>query len=169
MNKTVITHHKCVGLAATWLANRKEANTPYRCKVILREMVGYQSFLIDAEFPDVLGVWGNKDTVNIECKISRSDFLSDKNKKHDHPFGHYKFYACPYGLIGPEELPEGFGLIYVNGRGGKLIKDAIYFDDAQDVVPMLADLIINGCNAGVLNDTHKKRPGGMWDGKAVII
>ena len=169
MSKIKITHERCVGLAATWLAGRKQSNEKYRCKVILCEMVGYQSFLPNAELPDVLGVWGNDDTVNIECKISRSDFKNDKNKKHDHPFGHHKFYACPYDLILPEELPEGFGLIYVNGRGGKLIKDSDYFDDAADVVPMLADLIINGCNAGVLDNTHKKRPGGIWNGRAVIL
>lgn len=53
----------------------------------------------------------------IETKISRSDFLADAKK----PFrqdatqgvGDYRYYACPEGLIKPDELPEKWGLINV--------------------------------------------------------
>lgn len=163
-----LTHEQCAYIAATWLSNRT-AMCDYRCKVILVEMVGYQSFLIDAELPDVLGVWSNSLTINIECKVSRSDFLADKNKKHNHPIGNYKFYACPYGMIKEEEVPDGYGLLYVNGRGGKLIKEPTYIDNAEDITSMLADVIVNGCNAGVLKSEHKKRHNGMWNGKAVVL
>jgi hypothetical protein len=58
----------------------------------------------------------------IETKVTRSDFLSDANK----PFrcsknerlgvGVYRYYACPEGLIGVDELPPKWGLIYVKGK-----------------------------------------------------
>lgn len=57
----------------------------------------------------------------VEAKVSRADFLADAKK----PFrrdpatgvGKYRYYACPEGLIKPEELPPRWGLIYVNQRG----------------------------------------------------
>lgn len=53
----------------------------------------------------------------IETKISRSDFLADFKKEHrvnGGLIGNYRYYACPVGLIKPEELPEKWGLIYVD-------------------------------------------------------
>lgn len=53
--------------------------------------------------------------VNIEVKVSRSDFLKDKSKPHRKPgacsMGHFRFYCCPAGVIKPEDLPEGWGLL----------------------------------------------------------
>lgn len=54
----------------------------------------------------------------IEAKVSRSDFLSDAKK----PFrqdpstglGKFRYYACPNGLIKQDEVPEKWGLIYIN-------------------------------------------------------
>ena len=53
----------------------------------------------------------------IETKISRSDFLADFKKDHRQEgrgVGNYRYYACPTGLIKPEELPDKWGLIYVS-------------------------------------------------------
>lgn len=53
----------------------------------------------------------------IETKISRSDFLADAKKTFrkdpTQGIGDYRYYACPEGLIKPDELPEKWGLIYV--------------------------------------------------------
>lgn len=165
-----ITHDLCVNLSAGWLANRKSSMDELRCKVILKEMVGHATFAsLNAELPDVLGIWDSKHTVNIECKISRSDFLADKNKHHNHPTGNYKLFACPYGMIKEDEVPKDWGLLYVNMRGGKLIKTPLYQKSEVDVTPIVCDIIINGCNAGVLTSKHKKRHNRMWDGKAVVL
>ncbi len=163
-----ITHTQCVNISAVWLSNQKTMSD-YRVKIVLTEMVGYASMTLNSELPDVLGIWGNASTVNIECKVSRSDFLNDKKKYHDHPYGNYKLYACPTGMISPEEIPEAWGLIYINKVGGKLIKNAQYHENCHDVVPMLSDLILNGATAGALRSEHKKRTNRMWDGKAVIL
>lgn len=68
------------------------------------------------------GVAINSDAVYvIEAKVSRADFLADRKKPHRadpaYGLGQYRYYACPEGMIKPEELPERWGLIYINSRG----------------------------------------------------
>ena len=58
----------------------------------------------------------------VEVKISRADFFADFKKKTKHEIlsgakeglrPNYFAYACPEGLIAPEEVPEYAGLIYI--------------------------------------------------------
>ena len=62
----------------------------------------------------------------IEVKISRSDFKRDATKKKWHTYfsGFFNsrhpnafYYACPYGLIGAEELPSKAGLLWITHTG----------------------------------------------------
>lgn len=78
------------------------------------------------ENPDVFGVrHGNgswdSGTFLLEAKVSRSDFLTDKKKPHrinpEKGVGKWRYYICPTGLIQPHEVPDKWGLIYVNKRG----------------------------------------------------
>ncbi len=166
--KPELTHSQCINRAAVWLSNRP-ANSDLRCKIILTEMTGYGGNLYGSEIPDILGLWGSQSTVNIECKVSRADFFNDVKKRHKHPYGNYKFYACPSGLIDQSEIPEEFGLLYAANSGCRLIKEPIYTtENVKDVMPMLCDLILNARMSGVLTATHKKRDR-QWDGKAVIL
>lgn len=86
-----------------------------RCGIVLSE----QS-CTDGETPDVIG-WKKKcRSVLIECKISRADFLADREK----PFrkdptqgmGCERLYLAPQGLIRVEELPACWGLLEAKGR-----------------------------------------------------
>ena len=78
----------------------------------------HQSCVVLAEFataaqeiPDVLVFKSGAFTILLECKVSRSDFLSDKNKffrrQGDYGMGEHRYYVTPCGLISPEELPSG--------------------------------------------------------------
>ncbi len=53
--------------------------------------------------------------INIEVKVSRNDFLKDRRKIHrknpEMGMGDYRFYCAPAGLISPDELPKGWGLL----------------------------------------------------------
>src|SRR5690606_36412781 len=53
-----------------------------------------------------------------ECKVSRSDFIADKTKPHRtaRGMGHWRYFMCLEGLINTEDLPEGWGLLWVNQR-----------------------------------------------------
>lgn len=72
------------------------------------------------ECPDVFG-FGFAYTQLLEVKVSRSDFLSDKKKdwriKPEIGLGQYRSYLCPENLIKENELPENWGLFYVNDEG----------------------------------------------------
>ena len=72
------------------------------------------------EIPDVIGFHSGGSGL-IEAKVTRNDFLSDKRKffrkNPDRGMGNWRFYACPTGLIKPEEIPEKWGLIYVSEKG----------------------------------------------------
>ena len=104
-----MTHAQLVRMAEEWLRRC------YRCGIVLSE----QS-CTDGETPDVIG-WKKKcRSVLIECKISRADFLADREK----PFrkepargmGCERFYLVPQGLIRVQELPACWGLLEAKGR-----------------------------------------------------
>lgn len=100
------THKQLVHIAYKWML--KNAG----CGFAFMELKSS-----DREIPDVIG-FDSWQSVLIECKVSRSDFLQDKKKSHRiHGMGNWRFYCCPKGLIKPEELPEKWGLIYVDEKG----------------------------------------------------
>lgn len=56
-------------------------------------------------------------TAVIEVKTSHADFLADKKKwwrntEKEWQAGKLRWYLCPKDIIKPEELPEGWGLLY---------------------------------------------------------
>jgi hypothetical protein len=58
--------------------------------------------------------------VLVECKVSRPDFLADREKpfrqKPESGVGCERYYLAPRGLIRVEELRPGWGLLEVCGR-----------------------------------------------------
>lgn len=59
------------------------------------------------------------ETREFEIKISRSDYFNDAKKdKHKEAKGaNYFYYVVPKGLIQPNEVASGYGLIYVSDTG----------------------------------------------------
>lgn len=130
-----MTHAECVEHAAAWLDRR--------CKVVLPEFYSYNK-----ELPDVIGFtrgslvkdgkwWSGEHSLLIEVKVSRSDFLSDKRKSfraepHE-GMGDFRYYCCPKGLIKKEEIPEGWGLLYVypSGRVMMQVESTIHEKDLK--------------------------------------
>ena len=104
-----MTHAHLVRLAEQWLRRR------YRCGIVLSEQSA-----ASGETPDVIAWKGKCRSVLVECKISRTDFLADREK----PFrkdpaqgmGCERFYLAPQGLIAASELPPHWGLLEVKGR-----------------------------------------------------
>ncbi len=87
----------------------------YRCGVILSE----QS-CASGEMPDAIGWKRACHSVLVECKISRADFLADREKpfrqKSHLGMGCERYYLVPSGLLRPEELPQGWGLLEYRNR-----------------------------------------------------
>lgn len=87
----------------------------------------FQAVTGTGELPDAIG-FRNGVSCLIEAKVSRADFLSDA-KKHfrkqpSNGMGDWRFYICPPDLIKPDELPEGWGLLYAHK---KIIKKVVGF------------------------------------------
>jgi hypothetical protein len=88
------------------------------CGVAFRE---FRSYACNGEFPDVIGFASGGHSTLIECKASRSDFLTDRKKSFratpELGMGSYRFFCCQKGLIKESELPHGWGLIEINEKG----------------------------------------------------
>lgn len=85
----------------------------------VQTMAIYESTCSMREKPDVLNFTANAGTEVYEIKMSRADFLRDKEKfaRGYALFGDKRYYVCYGDFIKPEELPEGWGLYwYINGK-----------------------------------------------------
>lgn len=106
-----MTHKELVDAAYRWLT-RKDGNCRSAVGFAFKELKS-----LSDEIPDVIA-FNSWESILIECKASRSDFLSDKKKPHRKKgMGNWRFYCCPTGMIKKEELPERWGLLYVNEAG----------------------------------------------------
>lgn len=105
------THNEIVQIAYKWVLKNCS------CGVAFKE---FRTAACNGEYPDVIGFSSGPSTL-VEVKVSRSDFLADKSKHFrstpELGMGDYRYYCCPEGLITPEELPAGWGLVYVNEKG----------------------------------------------------
>jgi hypothetical protein len=109
-----VTHAKLVELAVHWLRR-------YRCGVVLSEQA-----CISGEMPDAIGWKKACHSVLVECKVSRADFLADREKpfrqKPETGVGCERYYLAPKDLIRMEELPADWGLLEVSGREVRRVK-----------------------------------------------
>lgn len=87
------------------------------CGVVFRDP--FRAATHSGEQPDAIG-WRDSISFLIECKASRSDFLADKKKRFrveaKDGMGEWRFYMCPPGMIKPEDLPDGWGLLWCHPR-----------------------------------------------------
>jgi len=109
-----MTHDDLVSRAASWLKKRHP--------VVITEMV------TGIETPDAIGwlVSGMFSTL-IECKVSRADFRGDAKKlvRKNGGLGSRRFYMTPPGLLRPEEIPYGWGLLEAHK---KCVKRIVHVD-----------------------------------------
>ena len=110
MSDRPITHSVLVERAEKWLKNQN-------CGVVFDDR--FCAATPNGEQPDAIG-FRSCTSILIECKATRSDFLSDKRKRFrkdpDLGMGDWRFYMCPTDLIQVQELPDGWGLLYFNGK-----------------------------------------------------
>jgi hypothetical protein len=102
-------HAQLVARAVEWLRCK------YGCGIVLSEQ-----YCAGGEVPDVIGWKRSCQSVLVECKVSRSDFLADLNKpfrlRPEEGLGSKRFYMAPAGMIARAELPKHWGLLDCKGR-----------------------------------------------------
>lgn len=114
---TDFSHKALCDLAVVWLKRQNSARG-HGCNVAVSECPsGYMG-----EIPDAIGfrtTFPAAESVLVEVKVTRSDFLADKRKPHRQAggLGSFRYYMCPEGLIQVADLPPGWGLLWVNKRG----------------------------------------------------
>ena len=111
-----MTHAQLVQKAVAWLRS-------YRCGVILSEQA-----CLSGEMPDAIGWKRACHSVLVECKMSRADFLVDRDKpfrrQQELGLGCERYYLTPAAMIGEEELPAGWGLLECHNRKIKRLRPA---------------------------------------------
>lgn len=110
-----MTHAELVDRAVRWLKGAK------RCRVVWT-----QATILTSEQPDAIGWVTGGWSILVECKASRADFFRDQNKWHRRGvgMGNRRWYLTPAGLVKPEEVPEGWGLLECGPRGVRIVKEA---------------------------------------------
>src|SRR5437588_350701 len=118
-----MTHAQLIQQAVIWLR-------AYRCGVVLSEQC-----CANGEMPDAIGWKRACHSVLIECKISRSDFLADRDKpfrqKSERGLGCERFYLTPPRLLRAAELAVCRG----------------YFTSISTAVSRLRDALAHACAA----------------------
>ena len=107
-------HDELVLRAEKWLKSQN-------CQVVIRDP--FRSW--NREQPDAIG-WRSDVSILVEVKVSRADFLADA-KKHfrvnpDTGMGDWRFYLSPPGIVNPEDLPEGWGLLWAYAKQIKKVQ-----------------------------------------------
>jgi hypothetical protein len=109
-----MTHAQLVEKAVEWLRS-------YRCGVVLSEQA-----CVSGEMPDAIGWKRASHSVLIECKLSRADFLADRDKpfrqKQESGLGCERFYLTLPALLQAKDLPPGWGLLEVRKRKVEVIQ-----------------------------------------------
>ena len=111
---TQMKHTQLVARAAEWLRSK------YGCGIVLSEQ-----YCVTGEVPDVIGWKASCQSVLVECKVSRSDFLADAHKPFraapEEGLGSKRLYLAPAGIIAPDELPPHWGLLEYKNREVELV------------------------------------------------
>jgi len=119
-----ITHDDLVQQAKKWLETAH--GTKFACGVVLTEFSCRAS-----EIPDVIGFSADR-SILIECKVSRADFLRDKNKPHRNyvkKLGNLRYYLTLPNVACPEDIDNGWGLLYATDKNIIEVKESEYFVD----------------------------------------
>lgn len=107
MTEKQYTHNELIERSRAWLSGKGYP-------IVITEIAAV------GEEPDALGFKNGWSTL-IECKAHRGDFLADGKKpwrlRPEKALGDDRYYCAPKGLISPEEVPEGWGLLETSGGG----------------------------------------------------
>jgi hypothetical protein len=139
-------HSYLCGIARQWL-RLPSSRGGHGCQIVINEgRAGH----CGGESPDSIGFRATgifDGSFLVECKASRSDFLADKYKPHRQSLGmgKYRYYLCPEGMITVEDLPERWGLLWVNPKGRvKAVVGAaaaLRYHSRQPVEPDMAEVL----------------------------
>ncbi len=99
--------------------------------------------------------WANPCFIGYEIKVDRQDFLRDNKWQRYLPSCNELYFACPTGLIRPEEVPADCGLLWLSKNGAMLItKKKAPYRKIEPPVNLFLYLLMNRMK--VTTDTSDK-------------
>jgi hypothetical protein len=134
-----MTHAELVARAVRWLAPRSV--------VVLSEAGSFCSSIV----PDAVGWTTRGSSILIECKVSVSDFYADRHKpgaRGGYRIGERRYYMTPPGLLKPDAVTGGWGLLEVHPKSVRKVKEASLAEPAdlgaarmrQEMIILLAEM-----------------------------
>ncbi len=90
--------------------------------------------------------WTRGGTFGYEIKVNRGDWLQDQKYEEYREYVNYFYIVCPWGVVEPQEVPHGVGLMYVTRTGSRLLtkrKPARRPVDSVAQVVLFKGLLIN--------------------------
>lgn len=107
------THKKLCQRGGKWLMKHSQNVLVPNCSIVSVELFTQ----VESEIPDIIG-WCSWCSVMIEVKVERGDFLQDFKKSFrqicEKGVGEFRYFCCPSGLIRENEIPDKWGLLYLN-------------------------------------------------------
>jgi hypothetical protein len=70
--------------------------------------------------------WSKLCITGYEIKVDRQDFLRDSKWGNYLEYCHRFYFACPKGLIRPEETPDPAGLVWCSEKGARVVKSTAH-------------------------------------------
>ncbi len=165
------SHSELCEIAVRWLKKSFSAGG-HGCQIAFPET---RTSFLSGESPDAIGFrvsspdYGGGSVV-VECKRTRSDFLADVKKpwrERGQGMGRFRYFLCAAGLIQHDDLPPGWGLLWIDDRASVQVqvgaaltlrergsRDLAPFDNPYDAVAetlLLANLLHRIGDADKLN------------------
>lgn len=134
-----LSHADLVKLAERWLSGTR------KCAIVATERTCSQR----SESPDAIGWTPRGESILVECKASHADFLADLRKPHRAErigMGLERWYLAQDGVLKPEAIPAGWGLIVLRaGRVRRIVHAPPRVEQAAEIAreeqPFLVALV----------------------------
>jgi hypothetical protein len=106
--------------------------------------------------------WSPMTTIGYEVKVSRGDWMRD-NKAHEYrDFCHQFFFVAPVGVILPQEVPEGCGLIVAGARLLTKVKAEYRPPDPEKLNRLLVYVLMSRTKMRSTGDLTLEAPLDYW-------
>jgi hypothetical protein len=149
-----ITHRELCVRGSKWL--NKKAGWQLKSQFVCCELVCQGG----RENPDIFGLRPNGNVL-IEVKVSRADFRKEFKKQGrinlSHAIGRQRLYMTPKGMLKPDEIPFGWGLIEYDGKNFEIVKDSEKFEEhAETVAHYYHSILRREAGYGIFDYRKKK-------------
>ncbi len=146
-----MTHAELTVRAKHWLLKT------IGCGFVLSELT---SCNYSGETPDAIG-WRFAQSYLVECKTSRADYFADKRKvfrsDYKRGMGNYRYYMAEPGTIGPDEVRDKWGLLYVYPKMVRIVKQPEFISrrhSCYQEIPLLCSALRRVHLRGDLNKIY---------------